>query len=390
MRVGKPLILVVDDVEENLNTISEILRRNDFDVMVAASGNVALKLLERRKPDLILLDIMMPEMDGYTVASIIQRRQEWQDIPIIFLSALTDVDAKVKGFEVGGVDYITKPFMEKEVIVRINTHLELSWLRKSLEHTINQLREANQAKNEFLRIISHDLRSPLASMANLGELLQQDSVASDPQTVKESGKMLAEVAHQLLTMVNDLLNITKMESGQFTLDLAHVNIVDIALRSIGLMQMSASAKNIKLVTEFSAQRIPALLDSAKIGQVINNLLSNAIKFTEPGGTVTLRIEDRGDWILLEVSDTGIGIPEELLPHLFEKFGPHQRLGTQGEQGTGLGMPIVKGFVELHGGRIQVKSQEGRGTTFTIMLPKRLPMTETETEQERHYGTHPRS
>lgn len=380
MRVGKPLILAVDDVEENLNTISEILRRNDFDVMVAPSGKVALKLLERRKPDLILLDIMMPEMDGYTVAGIIQRRQEWQDIPIIFLSALADVDAKVKGFEVGGVDYITKPFMEKEVVARINTHLELSWLRKSLEHTINQLREANQAKDEFLRVISHDLRSPLSSLANLGDLLQRDDIASDPESVKEFGKVLSEVAQQLLAMVNDLLDVAKIESGKFTLNLSEVNVIDIAQRSAELLQMNASAKKVHLGTDFSNSYVPAVIDAAKIAQVINNLLSNAIKFTHPGGTVTLRIKDCGDTVQLQVSDTGIGIPEEMLPHLFEKFGPHQRPGTEGEKGTGLGMPIIKGFVELHGGTIDVQSTEGEGTTFTITLPKRLPTDVGKSEQ----------
>ncbi len=371
MRVGKPLILAVDDVEENLNAISEILRRNDFDVMVAPSGKMALKLLERRKPDLILLDIMMPEMDGYTVASIIQRRQDWQDIPIIFLSALTDVDAKVKGFEIGGVDYITKPFMEKEVIARINTHLELSWLRKSLEHTINQLREANQAKDEFLRVISHDLRSPLSSLQNLGELLQRDDVAKDPSAIKELGKMLSEVSEQLLAMVNDLLDIARIESGKFALNLVEANLVEVAKRSVELLQMNASAKKIELKTEFEATDIPVVMDTAKIGQVINNLLSNAIKFTHPGGTVTLRIKDWGDIVQIQVSDTGIGIPKEMLPHLFEKFGPHQRRGTAGEKGTGLGMPIIKGFVELHGGSIDVQSREGEGTTVTITLPKRL-------------------
>lgn len=371
MRIGKPLILAIDDVEENLNAISEILRRNDFDVMVAPSGEVALKLLERRKPDLILLDIMMPEMDGYTVATIIQRRQDWQDIPIIFLSALTDVDAKVKGFEVGGVDYITKPFMEKEVVARINTHLELSWLRKSLEHTINQLREANQAKDEFLRVISHDLRSPLSSLQNLGELLQRDDVAKDPNAIKELGKMIGEVSSQLLAMVNGLLDIAKIESGKFTLNLLETNMVDLAKRSAELLRINAEAKNINFKTDFGTTDVPVVVDTAKIGQVINNLLSNAIKFTHPGGTVTLRVRDCGDLVQIQVSDTGIGIPQEMLPHLFEKFGPHQRPGTAGEKGTGLGMPIIKGFVELHGGTVDVQSKEGEGTTVTITLPKRL-------------------
>ncbi len=371
MRIGKPLILAIDDVEENLNAISEILRRNDFDVMVAPSGEVALKLLERRKPDLILLDIMMPEMDGYTVATIIQRRQDWQDIPIIFLSALTDVDAKVKGFEVGGVDYITKPFMEKEVVARINTHLELSWLRKSLEHTINQLREANQAKDEFLRVISHDLRSPLSSLQNLGELLQRDDVAKDPNAIKELGKMIGEVSSQLLAMVNGLLDIAKIESGKFTLNLLETNMVDLAKRSAELLRINAAAKNINFKTDFGTTDVPVVVDTAKIGQVINNLLSNAIKFTHPGGTVTLRVKDCGDVVQIQVSDTGIGIPQEMLPHLFEKFGPHQRPGTAGEKGTGLGMPIIKGFVELHGGTVDVQSKEGEGTTVTITLPKRL-------------------
>ena len=313
----------------------------------------------------------MPEMDGYTVATIIQRRQDWQDIPIIFLSALTDVDAKVKGFEVGGVDYITKPFMEKEVVARINTHLELSWLRKSLEHTINQLREANQAKDEFLRVISHDLRSPLSSLQNLGELLQRDDVAKDPNAIKELGKMIGEVSSQLLAMVNGLLDIAKIESGKFTLNLLETNMVDLAKRSAELLRINAEAKNINFKTDFGTTDVPVVVDTAKIGQVINNLLSNAIKFTHPGGTVTLRVRDCGDLVQIQVSDTGIGIPQEMLPHLFEKFGPHQRPGTAGEKGTGLGMPIIKGFVELHGGTVDVQSKEGEGTTVTITLPKRL-------------------
>lgn len=371
MDKSKSLVLVVDDVEQNVAVVSQILRTNGYAVMAAFNGETALRMLEKRIPHLILLDIMMPGMDGFEVCAKIKENENLRQIPIIFLSALSDTDVKVKAFNTGGVDYISKPFQEAEVLARVAVHIKIARLEHEQRELIEQLSERNEEKDRLMQIVSHDLRSPLGGIKGLSQILTDGEEAEMPEIVREFSEIIVQTSDTLLNLVNDLLDLAKIESGKQRVNLTEFDIVSTLQNVVKLQEKVAQSKGLQLLFENTIELIPFQLvaDEPKIMQVINNLLSNAIKFTPKGGAVTLRLQPQGDdRLLIVVQDTGIGIPAEHLPRVFEKFGNHQRSGTSGEKGTGLGMTIVKRFVELHGGAIDVESQQGKGTTFTISLP----------------------
>ncbi len=238
-----------------------------------------------------------------------------------------------------------------------------------------ELRERNAEKDRIMSIISHDLRSPLSGIRGLAELLQGED-AENPELVREFAQLIMETTEQLLSLVNDLLEVARLESGRVRLQLAPTDLCELARNALRLLEKIARSKGLTLTLECPATPVQVPVDAPKITQVINNLLSNAIKFTPSGGRVTLPICSLPEAVEICVEDTGIGIPPEHLPHLFEKFGPHQRPGTAGEKGTGLGLPIVKHFVELHGGTVQVESTPGVGTRFTVRIPF-VPRTPSE-------------
>ncbi len=243
---------------------------------------------------------------------------------------------------------------------------------EELRQANEELRERNAEKDRIMSIVSHDLRSPLSGIRGLAELLQGPE-AEDPELVREFAHLIQEATEQLLSLVNDLLEVARLESGRVRLQLSPTDLCELARGALRLFEGNVRSKGVKLTLECPETPVVTVLDAPKLTQVVNNLLSNAIKFTPSGGQIWLRIRPLPDAVELQVEDTGIGIPPEHLPHVFEKFGPHQRPGTAGERGTGLGLPIVKHFVELHGGTVQVESTLGAGTRFTIRLPLSPPV-----------------
>ncbi len=367
----KNLVLVVDDVEQNVAVVSQILRSHGYAVMAAFNGETALRMLEKRVPDLILLDIMMPVMDGFEVCAKIKENDNLKNIPVIFLSALSDTEVKVKAFNTGGVDYVSKPFQEAEVIARVAVHIKIANLEREQRDFIEKLTVMNDEKDRLMQIVSHDLRSPLGGIKGLSEILQNGAEAEMPELVREFSEIIVQTSDTLLNLVNDLLDLAKIESGKQRLNIDDFDIVSVLQNAVRLQEKVAISKGLQLVFQHSLPQVPFVItgDEPKITQVINNLLSNAIKFTPKGGSVDLSLSSLSDTqICIVVKDTGIGIPSEHLPKVFEKFGIHQRSGTSGEKGTGLGMTIVKTFVELHNGTIVVESEQGVGTRFTIVLP----------------------
>jgi len=372
----KKTILVVDDIEQNVMVVSQILRTAGYNVIPAFSGTTALGILEKRQPHLVLLDVMMPDMDGFEVCERIKNNENLRSIPIIFLSALHDTDKKVKALEVGGVDYITKPFQEAEVIARVNLHIRTHELELERKLHIDQLESLNSEKDRLMGIVSHDLRSPLSGIVGLSELMKEVQEPVDSEFVRQMSEVIYSTSSHLISLVNDLLDIAKIESGdQHKLQLTNEPIEEVFKSVKNIFFQLAKQKNIDFVLELSDDTLTINCDVAKIKQIFNNLISNAIKFTPENGSVFLKHSQTEIHNIFKVQDTGIGISPENLPKLYEKFGDHQRLGTGGEKGTGLGMPIVKSFVDLHGGTIEIESEVGKGTTFVISLPKEVPTTQ---------------
>lgn len=360
-------ILVVDDIEQNIGVITQILKNSGFRVMAALSGATAIKIAQKRKPDLILLDVMMPDINGFETCQQLKNIPATKQIPVIFLSALNDVETKVKGFEVGGVDYITKPFQEPEVIARVKLHLRIADLEKEKRSHIDKLNELNEEKDKMMQIVSHDLRSPLGSIKGIAELLRDGEEAMDVNKVREFSSLIAVSSLTLINLVNDLLDLAKIESGSMALNLTEFDMRVLVLSCVETMHMLAYKKGI--IIDFDAPDNEILMqgDKPKLMQVFNNIISNSVKFTNDKGNIRIKCSQSESGVHIQISDNGIGIPADVIPKLFEKFGKHQRAGTSGEKGTGLGMPIVKRFIELHGGKIVVESIVGEGSTFLVTL-----------------------
>lgn len=371
-------ILIVDDSEENVWLLSHVLKREGYNILDASNGEEALEIVAVTKPDILLLDIVMPDMDGFEVCEKLKAKESTQDIPIIFLSALSETDSKVKGFKVGGVDYITKPFQREEVLARIDLHVRLKQLQNKLEEKIDELQEReqrlnvlNKRKDELMRILSHDIRNPVTGIIGVAQLLSQssDSIPADEQqnmynSIEESGRKIQQ-------LVVDLLNKDKAKQNISDLSTEKVNLKYLIKDVIELHQPSALIKNISFNFNIS-QSVEMKLDRQKMDQVLGNLVSNALKFTPEGGTISINLHERTaeDEVDILVSDTGVGIPQKEIEKLLGTNGKKTvRSGTRGEKGSGIGLDIIKQFTELHGGKVLIESNEGDGTTFIIRLPK---------------------
>ncbi len=371
------LILIVDDTEANIRLLSHVLRDAGFSPLVAFNGTDAIELIKSRRPDLVLLDIMMPDMTGYEVCKIINEDDELKSTPIIFLSALSETSDKVEGFEVGGVDYITKPYQKDEVLARIKTHLSLNKLQKERDERIEilrsreiELRDLNSKKDQLVRIVSHDIKNPLTGIVGLANLMKenpnlpQDEINNMLNVMEKSGK-------KLMDMVEKVLDEDGESKHDDSIKLSEEFLKDLAEKVISVNKPKAILKNISLELVEDIKKRKVLLDHTKIEIALNNLVSNALKFTLKDGLVQLIVKSDDKGINFMVKDNGIGISENIVPLLFDSDRAKKslsKLGTEGEIGTGLGLDVVKKYVNMHNGKVWVESEEKVGTTFFIQLP----------------------
>lgn len=368
-------VLIVDDTEPNVRLLAHVVKKEGYEVMAAFSGSDALSLIEKRKPDIILLDVMMPEMNGFEVCKYLKDHKEYKDIPVIFLSALSETDSKVQGFNVGGVDYITKPFQREEVLARIDLHVKLKKLQAELSNKVEQLKQReeslqklNEEKDELMRIVGHDFRNPVTGIMGLAGFLKDNIDNIEPSEQTDILGIIKGSGQKLLDLVNGLLN--KEEKASISeLILQELDLKATILDIIDLHRPTAVNKGIQIRKEL--QDMPKkTVDKHKIEQILSNLLSNALKFTLEGGTIFVKlseVEDSDGAIDLTVKDSGMGIPKQQLDELWDSSQKKIRYGTSGEKGSGMGLELVKKFTNLHGGQVNVDSVEGEGTTFTVRL-----------------------
>lgn len=376
-----PSLLIVDDTPANLQVLAAMLKDQGFTVRPVPSGELALRAAESEPPDLILLDIMMPEMNGYEVCERLKDNDNLRDIPVIFISALSDTSDKVKAFEVGGLDYVTKPFQFDEVRARVGAHLKLRRLQveaaehhRQLEQSYEQLRELEELRDSLMHMIVHDLRTPLTSiitgletMETLGDL---DDLQQELLTVSIEG------GHTLLGMINDLLDINKMESGQMELERGPVDAGALAQRCVNQVATLAHEKGLELGVEI-AEPLPVLqADEEKLRRTLVNLLGNAIKFTSRGSVMlSVQHNPEDNTLCFAVRDTGEGIPREAFERIFEKFGQVETRKAGRKMSTGLGLTFCKMVAEAHAGRIWVESELGVGSVFSLALPLDAPSSQ---------------
>jgi two-component system, sensor histidine kinase and response regulator len=313
-------------------------------------------------PELVLLDVRMPGMDGYEVCRRLKEDPSSRDIPVIFISAGSDMADKVEGFRCGGVDYVTKPFQVEEVLARVATHLALARQRR-------EIAGLSALKDHLIRTISHDLRNPLTIvLGNTEYLLSGGALAGD-----DARAMIADVhqrGQEMLRLVSDLLDLSRIRDGM-PLQAQELDLEALLIRQAAGAETAARGRGVLLRVEGSREKVTVKADSERIGQVVANLLSNAIKYTPAGGSVTLSAMREADHATLAVQDTGLGIPAASIPRLFEPFYRVPGREHQQAEGTGLGLSIVKAIVDQHLGEIRVESEPGHGSRFTVLIPLRL-------------------
>ncbi len=354
-----PVLLIVDDNATNLQVLGSILREYTVKIAVAQSGEAALNLVNKVNPDLVLLDIMMPEMDGYEVCSTLQSQPETSEIPVIFLSAKNETEDIVRGFQTGGVDYLTKPFQKEELVTRVKNHLNLKFAR-------DDLKALNEFKDRMISVIGHDLRNPVGTIKMALNFLIHQAPDPDSEEYQQTLKILFNSVDESLILLENILCWSRSQSGVIEVNKEEV-AVDAVLRETGkLLQSQADVKNVEFKVD-TPENLTAQIDPNILATVLRNLTSNAIKFTKSGGHVTLSAALENGGIRIMVQDDGIGMSEEQVQKIYsnETFSTK---GTGGEAGTGFGLALTMDFIQRCEGELHVESEKGKGSTFWFDIP----------------------
>ncbi len=365
-------ILIVDDTPANLELLSGMLRGSGYRVRPVPNGRLALMAAANQVPDLVLLDINMPEMDGFEVCRRFKADSKLQGVPIIFISALSDTQDKVKAFQAGGVDYVTKPFQFEEVEARVANHVQLRRLQRetekqnqALESSYARLKELEGMRDSLTHMIVHDMRSPLTSVNCFLEVVKMKSAGRlDEKTLGYLDKVDSQVS-SVVAMVNDVLDISRLEDGQMPVEIDELVIGELVRdvrEGTGL-----EAQRVVLREGFFDQRVKA--DERVVKRVLGNILGNALKFTPKPESVEIYLTDADDQLIVNVQDHGPGIPEDFRSKVFEKFFQTDDGRKRKEFTSGLGLAFCKLAMDAHGQAIAVDSSEGGGSRFFFSLDK---------------------
>lgn len=365
-------ILLVDDDRLNLRILRGILQNEGYVLAEADSAESAMTKYEEFQPDLVLFDVILPGMDGFEACRELRKRYGGQAAPVMFITAKQESDSVVEGFGAGGVDYVMKPFRQKEVVARIRTHLHIRLLMDQQQTLVSQLSKANADKNKFLGMAAHDLRNPLASIRGLAEFLSDGTVGPLSADQRELIDLIHQASQGMVTLVNDLLDVATIESGELKLHPAPASLADLVEKSITLNALESARKRTQIVCTERPVAPPIIVDAEKIRQVIDNLLSNAVKYSPPASTirVSLALKDDGTQVIC-VRDQGPGIPENEHDRLFKDFSRLSARPTGGEKSTGLGLAICRKIVEAHHGTIVAENHPAGGCEFRVHLPPHL-------------------
>ncbi|MBF0383123.1 MAG: response regulator [Magnetococcales bacterium] len=354
----KPKILIVDDVPANVRVLAEILK-SDYQVIMAKSGKTALNAVASHDIDLILLDIEMPDMDGYEVCSTLQKSDSAHDIPIIFVTARNSPEDEVRGLTSGAVDFLSKPLNPLVVKTRVKTHLELCKSRIAAM-------EASQIKSQFLATMSHEIRTPMTTIIGMCDLLMETELTAEQKRFLSSSKNAGE---SLLSLINDILDLSKIEAQQLILEEIPFDLPNLVLGTLDILKLIAKEKGLQLNHNLPTG-LPQYIvgDPNRLRQVLINLIQNGIKFTETG-KVLIEVElQSNDHFLFSIIDTGIGISEKQQESIFQPFRQADFSTTRKYGGTGLGLTICQQLIKKWGGIIWVDSKENRGSVFRFTMP----------------------
>src|SRR5580692_1139694 len=354
-------ILVVDDQASNVQVVGLILGTLGHEIIPASDGATALKRVGALVPDLILLDLLMPGMSGRDVCLELKKNPEWRDIPVIFLSAADDKELIVSALDAGGVDYITKPFNQQELISRVRTQLALKAAR-------DRLKELAEDKDELLGILAHDLKNHLGGLNMSTKLLYERIRNLHDDRIQRLAENAFYSSGQLLAFVKDFLANAAAEH-KFEPQLTTVDTAGTAVSAIRLFEDRVRHKQLEIETDFPDETLIVLADAHALDQVFSNLLSNAVKFSPPGKKIQVAIHGNGRYVECTIKDEGPGFTEEDKARMFRRYGRLSARPTAGETSTGLGLSIVRKLVLVMNGELICESTPGQGATFTVRLPK---------------------
>ena len=372
----KKSILLVDD-DQNFLTILESVLKSEYKTTSTKNGKAALKAVQSEKPDLVILDIAMPQMDGYEVCQRMKADDSTKDIPVIFVTALEEESNETKGFELGAADYINKPFSHSILLARVKTHLDIRAMleeqksqTKKVEKLNEALKELDALRRKFLGVAAHDLWNPLLSIRSMSQTMTMSDM--DAKGRNRFFEAIYKLSNRMLKVVSDLLDISTIEQSVFDILFSKGNVSHVVSKRMEIAELIAKKQGVKLVTEL-AETPESTFDKRRIGQAIDNLISNAIKYSEPGEVVTVSTRADGDNLEINISDQGPGLPEDLSAMLEEKRPEEKyRLAEDDRRSAGFGLYIAMQVVHAHGGQIKVESKAGVSATFTIVLPMNPP------------------
>ncbi len=377
----RPTVLVVDDMIKNLKEVGSYLKQAGINISMAQDGVQAMKILEKITPDLILLDIVMPKMDGFETIQRIKAIERLKNVPVIFFTSLDETDKLMRGFQLGAVDYVIKPTKKNELLARTRTHLELKIARDEILTQNKKIAEQNKKmekllreKNEYMEITAHDLKSPLQSVLSNIELLKSyNSKMSDEQKMERLDQ-IDRITQRMYCIVNNLLDIDKVEKSKLQLNIVKLNVDRVIHKLIKAYETVSNKKRISLDYKAITSKKIVLADQAKLEQVIENLITNAFKFSPFYTKVLITIEDYdklkkdSGTMLITISDDGPGIKEKDQKHIFESSGKTE----DGDLSSGLGLSIVQRLVEAMNGEVWYEftdPEKKSGATFKITLPR---------------------
>ncbi|MFN8389416.1 MAG: response regulator [Bdellovibrionota bacterium] len=381
--------LLVDDLEENLLALEGILRRKGLELLKARSGPEALELLLVHEIALALMDVQMPGMDGFELAELMRGTERTRRVPIIFLTAgIADQQRRFRGYDAGAVDFLTKPiephvlrskadvffdlWLERHEVARQRDVLhaataENARLLEETRRTALELKEADRRKDEFLATLAHELRNPLAPLANGLKLMQL--AAGDANTIGRARDMMERQLAHLVRLVDDLLDVSRVSTGKIRLRLDQIDLRTAVEAAIEATKPSIESGGHRLTVQLPKAPLWVKADETRAAQIVGNLLTNAGKYTPSGGDIFLSLEEFDGCACIKVRDTGIGIPQEMLPRIFDLFTQIGGELDRSQGGLGIGLALVKRLVGLHGGSVEAESPgRDQGSTFTVRIP----------------------
>lgn len=362
-------ILIVDDVISNVLLLKVLLTNEKFNIITASNGCQALEQVEKEKPDLILLDVMMPDMSGFEVSQQLKANPATTEIPVIFLTALNSTADIVKGFQVGGNDFISKPFNKEELIIRVSHQISLIAAKRIIVAQTEELRRTIMGRDKLYSVIAHDLRSPIGSIKMVLNMLilnlEKDVIGKE---MYELLTMANQTTEDVFSLLDNLLKWTKSQIGKLKVVYQDINMFEVVESVIEIFTMVAGLKNIHVKFLPAKEQMDVCADIDMVKTVIRNLISNAIKFSNEGGEVLVKLEEKDGYAIVSVEDSGCGIDEENQKKLLHTDTHFSTFGTNNEEGSGLGLLLCQDFVLKNGGKLWFTSEKDKGSVFSFSIP----------------------